>query len=457
MKHMKSMLALVLSLVMALSLMAGCATTGTTEPAATETPATEEATETTADATGEVLGGWTIEPSQAAALPEDIAAVFSTAAGQWNGINLSCVALLGTQVVAGTNYAFLCESIVDDACTYLVAIAYQDLEGNVTLTSVSDLTMPTSSGEGGNDLAGGWTVSDTSYATMDEDSMVPIAKALEGWTGVAYTPIALLGAQLVAGSNYCYLASGVTVTADPVTSLYYVTVYEDLDNNCTISDIADFEIADYNLMNVEAPAEEATAEEATTATEAGPVILGGWENHVAPYATLSEDDQAVFDAVNDGMNCVALLATQVVAGTNYCFLAEDALGAPYLIVAYKDLSGNVSQTSVTAVDFTAETGSMEQGLEGGWAIAEETGSAITEEDAAPITKALEGLTGVGYEPIALLSTQLVSGTNYRYLCKGTLVTAEPTTSLYVIEVYEDLDGNCTISNIAEFNIVACIG
>ena len=56
---------------------------------------------------------------------------------------------------------------------------------------------------------------------------------------------------------------------------------------------------------------------------------------------------------------------------------------------------------------------------GSWAAAENT--EITPDELAVFDKAIEGLMGVKYEPVLLLGTQVVAGTNYAFLCKGTVV------------------------------------
>ena len=52
------------------------------------------------------------------------------------------VALLGTQVVAGTNYAVLSKaSEINQGSKWVIIYLYQDLEGNATVLSVTDLPL----------------------------------------------------------------------------------------------------------------------------------------------------------------------------------------------------------------------------------------------------------------------------------------------------------------------------
>ncbi len=98
-------------------------------------------------------------------------------------------------------------------------------------------------------------------------------------------------------------------------------------------------------MNVFAADEPETAEEPTA------ILVGGWE--MAEDTVVTEDIMDVFDkAMEDyeGAEFVpeALLATQLVSGTNYCLLTKmtpvvpDAQPTYALLYIYEDLSGNAS-------------------------------------------------------------------------------------------------------------------
>ena len=72
-----------------------------------------------------------------------------------------------------------------------------------------------------------------------------------------------------------------------------------------------------------------------------------------------------------------------------------------------------------------------------------------EEVNAAFKKALEGFTGVSYEPIAYLGSQVVSGTNYAILCFEKASTASSETKLSIVTVYEDLEGHAEILSTEE--------
>ncbi|MDC1105216.1 hypothetical protein OAT16_00825 [Prolixibacteraceae bacterium] len=65
-------------------------------------------------------------------------------------------------------------------------------------------------------------------------------------------------------------------------------------------------------------------------------------------------------------------------------------------------------------------------------------------------EAMEGLVGVGYEPLCYAS-QVVEGTNYCFFCNATLVIAEPMTYPAFVEVYKPLEGRACITHISKAN------
>ena len=91
-------------------------------------------------------------------------------------------------------------------------------------------------------------------------------------------------------------------------------------------------------------------------------------------------------------------------------------------------------------------------LAGGWQAAEDP--AVTEELQAVFDKGLEGLVGVNYLPVAYLGSQVVAGTNHAFLCQATVVYPDAVPSWKIIFLYEDLQGNVSIMNIADFDFGA---
>ena len=201
--------------------------------------------------------------------------------------SFSGVALLGSQVVSGTNYAFLGQADIDGVSTWAVAVVYQDLEGNVSLTSVKAIDLSKYVEETSDinfeQLAGGWTVTDTRYevknydetadnasddakaettdettadaeaseasvtqSQISEDTAKAFAAATKDLLGVSYGPIAEIALQQTDSvTNYAVLCKATSVTAEPASGLAIVVISKDAEGNCTVGSIAGLDLADY--------------------------------------------------------------------------------------------------------------------------------------------------------------------------------------------------------------------
>lgn len=73
--------------------------------------------------------------------------------------------------------------------------------------------------------------------TLTDELKEIFNKAIEGYVGMSLSPERLEGTQVVAGTNYKFLASGTKTTNPPIKGSYFVTVYEDLEGNCSIIDV----------------------------------------------------------------------------------------------------------------------------------------------------------------------------------------------------------------------------
>ena len=118
---MKKMMALAMALMMALALMCGAA-------AAEESPAEIPMT-----------GGWAAAADPA--VTDDVKALVEKATEGLLGVNYVPVAYLGSQVVAGTNHAVLCQATVvspDAQPKFVILYLYEDLQGGVKVLNVAD-------------------------------------------------------------------------------------------------------------------------------------------------------------------------------------------------------------------------------------------------------------------------------------------------------------------------------
>ena len=84
---------------------------------------------------------------------------------------------------------------------------------------------------------GGWAPAVQEAGELPEDAQAAFDKALEKLVGAKYTPVALLGTQVVAGKNYCILCQVTPVVPDAVPAWALVYIYADLKGNAEILNV----------------------------------------------------------------------------------------------------------------------------------------------------------------------------------------------------------------------------
>ena len=92
----------------------------------------------------------------------------------------------------------------------------------------------------------------------------------------------------------------------------------------------------------------------------------------------------------------------------------------------------------------------EESLDGGWTATED--AAVTEEASAALNKALETFVGSEIEPIALLGTQVVAGTNYCLLCRVTPVVPDAVGHYALVYVYAGVDGTAEVLDMVDVEL-----
>ena len=132
---------------------------------------------------------------------------FEKAINSFDSLSMEPVALLGEQVTAGTNYAYLCLDKTNSGTpvtSWDIAVTYSDFYGKAKLTSIIEVhpeNVKTVESEG-EELDGAWkTVEITEGVALDDD----LKTALDSVMTDDYTPIAVLSAQVVSGTNYVLL------------------------------------------------------------------------------------------------------------------------------------------------------------------------------------------------------------------------------------------------------------
>lgn len=194
-------------------------------------------------------------------------------------------------------------------------------------------------------------------------------------------------------------------------------------------------------------------------------LSGGWTatEHAETYA-IPDAAKAAFEAMRGAMvgstyMPVAYLGSQVVSGTNYAFICNVTPVTPegktsVEIVKFSYNADNGPEfgdsKALNIADYTEEKSIDFEQVPGGWDCTEAAGGSLDADAKEAFDKAMEGMTGVSYEPILQLGTQVVAGTNYAILCKATSATAEPVTKLAVLVIYADLEGGASLSTICPF-------
>ncbi len=204
-----------------------------------------------------------------------------------------------------------------------VVIAFSACGKDVENENTTDI------GSGG-EIVGGWTAAASPVITDDFGKV--FEKAVAELDGVDYEPVAYLSSQIVAGMNHCVLCKATPVVPDAKTTYSIVDIYEDLEGNAEVTEI----------VSSEADAQSAGAD-----------VTGGWMENAS--LEMTEDAEVALEKACDTLTGaeytpVALLATQVVAGTNYRIICESRPSVPlpeagYVIVTvYADLQGNAEIT-----------------------------------------------------------------------------------------------------------------
>ena len=95
---------------------------------------------------------------------------------------------------------------------------------------------------------------------------------------------------------------------------------------------------------------------------------------------------------------------------------------------------------------------LSEPLAGGWQNVPHEAAELPADAQAAFDKALNGLVGAQYTPVALLSTQVVAGMNYCILCQITPVVPNAAPTWALVYIYADLQGNAEITNVYDLYI-----
>lgn len=207
---------------------------------------------------------------------------------------------------------------------------------------------------------------------------------------------------------------------------------------------------------------EETVEETVSELVQPPIVQPGgrWQVSGEPVASrLTEQEQALFDkaAAQTGMNYipVTVLATQVVAGANYAYLCKEQGGDQewIIVTVYESLDHQVEVLNAHTLALYHLLYAAEQpavNLSGGWRLTTpDNGAALPESAFAAYQQAMEKAEQA-LSPVALLGTQIVSGMNYKVLCRDE-------NALYAAEIYQPLNGGAELTSLELLDLLAYVG
>ena len=119
---------------------------------------------------GESVGGWTINTNNVASLSKEDENLFTMATAS-SDVLYEPIAKVATQVVAGTNHAFLCTANVDGDKWYFVTV-YQPLDGDPEMIGASefDVINYASIGEADGEAVGAWEVTEGGIYSLPSDA-----------------------------------------------------------------------------------------------------------------------------------------------------------------------------------------------------------------------------------------------------------------------------------------------
>ena len=203
----------------------------------------------------------------------------------------------------------------------------------------------------------------------------------------------------------------------------------------------------------------------TSAVPAFAATAGGWTVSKNRYSFLTSGQKKIFNKAVKGLTGVtykptALLAKQTTAGTNYVFLCQGTTAvkkpvkAWYILNVNKNLKNKVSLLSAKKIKISSikvnknpRQGTADGGLE--ITAIKNKSAALSNSVRKIFTKGTKKYVGYELRPIALLGTQVVAGKNYRFLCYATGSAGK---DLFVVDIYKDVNGKCSVSSCKSLNL-----
>lgn len=165
-----------------------------------------------------MTGSWNINVV-ANGMPQKVASAFGALSEQLIGAEYEPIAYLGSQVVNGINHAVLAKQILTTGrdTTNVVILIFNEKPNAMEATLVSiDRVV-----EGGAALGG---IKIDPQVEIPDDAKAAWDEAFGAWVGTKLEPIALLGTQVVKGTNFIFAATVTPVAPDAAAKASIVTI-----------------------------------------------------------------------------------------------------------------------------------------------------------------------------------------------------------------------------------------
>lgn len=188
-----------------------------------------------------LAGGWEVNTGSTAMSKNAAAkAAFKKATAELLGVSYQPIAVLGTQVVAGTKYAILCKAtpvIPDAAPDITIMYIYENVDGTVDINGFQTII------SGGD--KGGFKANTGKFTIKNKKNKAVYSaykKAMKELVGVDYKPVFYLGSQNKSGSNYMILCRSQVVYPDAPYEWSLVTVSKSAKGKVKLGDVQTLEL-----------------------------------------------------------------------------------------------------------------------------------------------------------------------------------------------------------------------
>ena len=188
-----------------------------------------------------LAGGWEVNTGSTSISKNAAAkAAFKKATAELLGVSYQPIAVLGTQVVAGTKYAILCKAtpvIPDAAPDITIMYIYENVDGTVDIDGFQTVI------SGGD--KGGFKANTGKFTIKNKKNKAVYSaykKAMKQLVGVDYKPVLYLGSQNKSGSNYMILCRSQAVYPNAPYEWSLVTVSKSAKGKVKLGDVQTLEL-----------------------------------------------------------------------------------------------------------------------------------------------------------------------------------------------------------------------